>query len=278
MNPSRSWALRILGLLLVGLYEMVIPPFALLVLLTRAVDAASAPTFTDANWTSIGGLPGPNGPVYAATVDGSGNLYIGGQFTSVGGVFATNIAKWNGSDWSAVDSGLNGSVHALAISGDDAYAGGRFKMAGGIVVNGIAKWSGGSWSALGTGVNGEVHALAISGSNLYAGGVFNMGGSIAVIAKWTGSGRSALSPGIGGGRPFPSVVALAMSGSNLYVGGDFMFAGTNTANHIARWDGSRWSTLGMGIDDPGTERPEPVVRALAASGSNSLCRRAFHIC
>jgi hypothetical protein len=55
------------------------------------------PTFSDANWISMGGLPGANGVVYAAVVDSSGNLYIGGSFTIVGDVFANGIAKWNGS-------------------------------------------------------------------------------------------------------------------------------------------------------------------------------------
>src|SRR5258707_2455243 len=65
---------------------------------------AEQPTFTDANWINMGGILPANGKVYATAMDGSGNLYIGGLFTSVGGVFATNIAKWNGSSWSALDS------------------------------------------------------------------------------------------------------------------------------------------------------------------------------
>src|SRR5688572_13082445 len=60
------------------------------------------PTFSDANWISMGGIPGANGVVRAAVTDGSGNLYIGGNFTKVGDVFATHIAKWNGSSWSAL--------------------------------------------------------------------------------------------------------------------------------------------------------------------------------
>ncbi len=34
------------------------------------------PTFSDANWISMGGIPGANGGVSAAVVDGSGNLYV----------------------------------------------------------------------------------------------------------------------------------------------------------------------------------------------------------
>src|SRR5438876_9781255 len=74
-----------------------------------------AATFSDANWISMGGIPGANGSVNAAVVDGSGNLYIGGSFTMVGEVFATNIARWNGSSWSALGAGMNGYVEALVV-------------------------------------------------------------------------------------------------------------------------------------------------------------------
>src|SRR6266478_6422921 len=73
--------------------------------------------FSDDNWSSISGLPGAAGTVYAAAVDGSGNLYIGGSFGAVGGVFAKNIAKWNGTNWSPVGLGVNETVLALAVSG-----------------------------------------------------------------------------------------------------------------------------------------------------------------
>src|SRR5205823_1349953 len=50
------------------------------------------PTFSDANWSSMGGVPGANDIVLAAVVDGSGNLYVGGYFTIVGDVMANYIA------------------------------------------------------------------------------------------------------------------------------------------------------------------------------------------
>ena len=70
----------------------------------------------------MGGLPGANDAVYATVVDGSGNLYIGGYFTIVGATLANRVAKWNGSAWSALGSGVGSvgdSVNALAASGSD---------------------------------------------------------------------------------------------------------------------------------------------------------------
>jgi len=226
------------------------------------------PTFSDANWVSMGGIHGANGAVRAVAVDGSGNLYIGGEFTAVGDVVASYVAKWDGNSWSALGSGLSGGfptavVTALAVSGDDVYVGGRFAMAGGGAANYIAKWDGSSWSALGGGMDGEVHALAVSGSDLYAGGSFmTAGGNPASrIAKWNGSSWSALGSGIGiTEADGSSVSALAVSGTGLYAGGYFTTAGGNPASYIARWNGSDWSALGEGLDN--------TVSALAVSGGD----------
>jgi hypothetical protein len=114
-------------------------------------------------------------------VSGS-DVYAGGSFTTAGGSPATNIAKWNGSSWSALGSGIGGGgpygpvVSALAVSGSDLYAGGDFTTAGGSPATNIAKWNGSSWSALGSGMDGSVSALAVSGSDLYVGGSFTMAG------------------------------------------------------------------------------------------------------
>src|SRR5206468_9775503 len=61
------------------------------------------------------------------------DLYVGGGFTTAGGTPAKHIAKWNGSSWTALGSGVNDWVSALAVSGSDLYAGGAFTTAGGKV-------------------------------------------------------------------------------------------------------------------------------------------------
>jgi hypothetical protein len=228
------------------------------------------PTFSDANWVSLGGFPGASSSVYAAVTDGSGNLYIGGQFTVVGNTVANYIAEWNGSSWSALGSGMNIGVYALAVSGGTLYAGGSFTTAGGIAATNIAQWNGSSWSALGSGMSGlygyaYVSALAVSGSTLYAGGNFTSAGGSAAnyIAQWNGTTWSALGSGMNGNGYYGlNVSALAVSGSTLYAGGEFTNAGGSAANNIAQWNGSSWSALGSGIGDE-----YGGVGALAVSGS-----------
>lgn len=237
--------------------------------LTVVVDDATAiyplqidPTFSDADWVSMGGFPGADGSVNDMTFDDSGNLYIGGNFTVVGDVFASRVAKWDGSIWSALGAGVDGSVTALVISGTNLYVGGNFGNAGGNSTIGIAKWDGTQWSALGSGMNSSVYALAVSGTNLYAGGEFSTAGGVAAkgIAKWDGSNWSALGSGMGPDWANPRINALLISGTNLYVGGGFTTAGGQPADYVAKWDGNTWSALGSGLDG--------IVWALAADATN----------
>ena len=44
-----------------------------------------------------------------------GEVYAGGYFTLAGGTPANRIAKWNGTNWSPLGTGMNGSVQALTI-------------------------------------------------------------------------------------------------------------------------------------------------------------------
>lgn len=85
--------------------------------------------------------------VSALAVSGT-DVYAGGEFNEAGGNPATNIAKWNGSRWSALGEGVGTSdgekpwVSALVASGGDLYAEGVFTMAAGRQAHHIAKWNG----------------------------------------------------------------------------------------------------------------------------------------
>ena len=47
--------------------------------------------------------------LYVQTLAVSGNtLYAGGAFSTAGGVQANNIARWNGTNWSVLGSGVSG--------------------------------------------------------------------------------------------------------------------------------------------------------------------------
>jgi hypothetical protein len=174
------------------------------------------------------------------------SLYVGGAFTTAGSVAASNIARWDGSNWFALGSGIGGpagpnephGVRALAISGPDLYAGGFFDSAGGAPASNIARWNGSAWSPLSQGLNGGVSTLVISGTALYAGGYFSSASGLPAqrIARWNGSAWSSLGSGIRTtSASAPSVDALALVGPELYVGGLFDRAGERISVNIACW-------------------------------------------
>jgi hypothetical protein len=231
------------------------------------------------------------GTVRALTVfdDGGGPaLFAGGDFTTAGGVAANRIAKWNGSRWRRLGSGLNGRVFALTVYDDGGghalYAGGSFTSAGGLSTMQIARWDGSTWSPLGSGITADdgafVRALALyddgSGPALYAGGSFTSAGGVAAngIARWDGSSWTPLGSGMRGvralatfehpGRGGPSLVAGSAS-THLHLF-DFEFVLFFDERFIARWQGCPDRTppvltcpTSVTVSDPRTGPPGEIV-------------------
>jgi hypothetical protein len=90
-------------------------------------------------WSALGN--GINTWVAALVVDGSGNLYAGGEFTTAGGAVIEFLARWDGAAWEVPfdttgGRGVTGMIIALAFdSSGNLYAGGEFTAAGGVSVN-----------------------------------------------------------------------------------------------------------------------------------------------
>ncbi len=205
--------------------------------------------------------------------DGTGPaLYAGGQFTVMGGQTVHGIARWTGSTWQSVGTGVAGSnpllgVYALTVfddgtgNGPELYAGGQFGSMDGVTAEGIAKWNGARWAPVGTGAMtptpGSVRTLCVyddasgSGPALYAGGNFAVISGVAAnrVAKWNGTTWAPLGLGVGS-----SVYALAglsdgnPAGPSLIAAGIFTSAGGQPVKMVARWRAGAWSAMGAGIN------------------------------
>jgi hypothetical protein len=258
------------------------------------ISMASSGTCEPSWLPSFGGQPGvsefPNSGLATPTVyslavfdDGLGDgpcLIIGGDFSIAGGRYASQIARWDGVEWSALGEGCNNVVRALAVhdagAGPVLFAGGDFTTAGGLPASRIASWNGVSWAPVGGGVDGAVYALTSvtlgSTTTLVAGGLFSTAGGVSAsrIASWNGSAWSALSSGVFqggvGGNYFVASLAVFNEGSGpaLIAGGKFATAGGVTASNIARWDGATWSPLGTGTN------AEVLALATDAAGGSTL--------
>jgi hypothetical protein len=241
-------------------------------------------------WSSLGtgSSNGVNERVRALAVVGN-EVYVGGEFTSAGGVSANRVARFNTltNTWSSLgtgsSNGVNERVRALAVAGNEVYVGGWFTSAGGVSANCVARFNTqtNTWSALGTGssngVSGVVYpyvsALAVVGNEVFVGGYFTSAGGVSAncVARFNTQTNTWSALGTGSqngvsGVSLPNVSALAVVGNEVFVGGYFFFAGGVSANCVARFNTqtNTWSTLGTGSSN-GVNGP--AVRALAVVGN-----------
>lgn len=196
-------------------------------------------------WSDKFTTNGLNGAVNCLVTLPDGSIVVGGGFTLAGSVTANHIARWDGTQWHNIGSGLGNTVYSLAVdSSGILYAGGYF-------IGNIAKWTGTSWQVMGSGFNGDVNAIVIQdGNTVIAGGEFDYSGSVAVggVAKWTGTGWVQV-----GSMGFNDVRALALVGGTLYAGGGFFFP---HGRFLAKLVGDSWQSIQYGtlryLDNPVT--------------------------
>ncbi len=241
--------------------------------------------FAGGSFDQIGGVPGTtflgrwNGSAWQSVGNGSlsvgssinclaagdigdgPELFVGGVFSSIAGVPALNVARWNGTTWQPLSGGVNGAVHALEIISDDDFDS-NFLLVGGAFANaddlpftqGLAKWKGGSWSEVHGGLdNGAV--FAISQPATWTPGYFFIGGSFTSV----------------GGTPIKNIAYLNflgewadMGGTDaavlsivhysdfdrtdaIYIGGAFSAVAGLPSPGLARWNGITWFPVSEGV-------------------------------
>ncbi|MBY0262212.1 MAG: hypothetical protein K2Q20_07690, partial [Phycisphaerales bacterium] len=204
---------------------------------------------TTGAWSALGsGTSGSRGDVRALAVRADGDLIVGGEFTSAGGVPASGIARYNSSTgvWSALGKGVEGLIFAVA-----ALPGGDVMVAGSPPQQ-IARYNPArdTWFAPKGVEIGHIAALAISpDGSVFVGGRFDSVGGLpadnVALYNATTGGWSALGRALNGEV---SAMAVVPTG-DVIVGGRFTIAGGIAANNIVRFDPTAgvWSALGRGL-------------------------------
>jgi len=204
--------------------------------------------------------------IFDVAIDSQDNVYVGGNFTTFGGVAGADyIAMWDGANWTQVVQ-LNGTVDSLEMAPDDTlYLGGAFTNAGGEAnADRIASWNGQAVSALSTGANGIVAMLSLAPDGLlYAAGIFTtIGGLVAPsVAAWNGASWAHLDLTWAGGAQLRSVLPdpypdpVVIQNYDLWVG----FAASGTNNYAG---------LITAAND-GTEEAYPRIKVRRTGGTSA---------
>jgi hypothetical protein len=212
-----------------------------------------------------------NAPV-SALAPGGDRVFVGGEFTSIGGtkrnrLAALDLRTGRLTDW---DPGADGVVNTLAATGGTVYAGGSFSTAGGVPRRGIAALDAASGRATPWNANADdaVRALAVRGRNVYAGGDFrHIGGQprAYIAALDAASGLATNWAPEADNR----VQSLALGNGVVYAGGVFHAVGGQPRGRIAALD------AGTGLATDWCPDANNWVSGLAASRRGVFAIGAF---
>lgn len=169
---------------------------------------------------------GFDAPVNQLDAAGSSDIIVGGSFTKVGTLDAARIARWNGTAWSALGTGLPGFPTAITHDGATVYVSTFDEGAGQLM---LGKFEGGTWTE-----------LATPGANLTPMSFFNFNAlrvvGDAIVAVGTAelddkAGRGALvyragqfRP-LGGGVHASGLSSIAVTSDAIWIGGTIAEAG-----------------------------------------------------
>ncbi len=178
---------------------------------------------------------GAGGWVEAIAIDGN-NVYVTGNFTHIGALECNGIAKWDGSSWSALSSGLPDGNRGRTIVVDDAhnvYVGGTINgIMDGHTVQRVIMWDGTEWTWVGSPsstLNDTVYSLKIDDNGvLWAGGRFT-----GYVKYWDAAFQEWRMPTDTGPDDIVRTIAFDEFG-NAWIGGDFINADGNVVNYVSR--------------------------------------------
>lgn len=238
---------------------------------------------------------GPDSAVFALEPDGGG-LLIGGEFSTIGGIQAVGVARYDGQDWTAFD--LPGRVYTVTRFDGQLHAAGYLDVPDfDAPSGGVARWNGDAWEVVGAGLSNGLFAgvasdLAAFKGDLYAVGCFRFANGppefadsepAAGIARWIGDRWESLdsgarsSPGfffqegVCGDEPFPAVAwvmewqRLGTDGEYLYIGGAFPGIDGVDSHSLIAFDGERFVAQG----EAGLGRSNDYLSQLAIGGPDA---------
>lgn len=176
----------------------------------------------DGFWVPFaGGLPDNN--IWAST-SYNGQVVVGGEPFSVGGVSNAVVAAWDGTTWHDMSAGALNFPVSLRATGSDLWAG--FETTPDLYAPlAVGHWNGTSWDVFSS-VSGYSELTSV-GTEFYV-----TDNSTQKVLRWNGTGLEEL--------PLP------LTEANVRIIGVFQgdLVGVSGGTRMYRWDGAEWASAG----------------------------------
>lgn len=230
--------------------------------LAAASPASSVPSVKA--WFVDAGQPDD---VIVDTLELDGVLYAAGWFTEAGGEPAEGLATWDGSRWTAIDSGPGFDIESLATDGEYLYAGGSWYDfgPGDSSPGGIAVYDGTEWYDLSQDLSEDLpEGSTITSLFLERGTIFVFGYTYQdlqnpstrtclakaynwMLGSWVDIGQGSIA---GGDCMVNAATLVHGSEDYIYVVGDFDTIDEDPFSGVARYsvDQNLFEPLGDGLD------------------------------
>ena len=115
----------------------------------NGVSSAMA-VYDGSSWTSLAPMLPAGQRISCVAMASDGDIVVGGVFSVINGVAAQNIARWNGSSWSAIGSGISTAVTGVdVLLSGDVVALANVTIGSGDVVSSVRRFSAGAWTTVG---------------------------------------------------------------------------------------------------------------------------------
>lgn len=167
-----------------------------------------------------------------------GDIFVGGEFSAVNGVPATNLARFSAGTWTALAT-LNAAVSSLDWYDGVLYIGGGFTELDGNEMFAVASWDGSTWSPLAAGLQTQfefspasVSCVRAKSNGVFAAGYLEQSGDtpLAFAGWFDGTEWHDLAGGLN-----DLTEACHVDSSRFFVGGPFTTAGGQPSLGIAEW-------------------------------------------
>ncbi len=206
------------------------------------------------SWSPFGSI---TGTVQALVAMQNGEVVAGGSSLLPGEL---HLARWSGAGWASFATSPNAGVLSLKVAQNgDLLVSGGFLQVGSVQAAGVARFDGTTWQGFGGGMFNPVLCVEeLANGDIVAGGLFSAADGIpgsggtpaAQVARWNGSQWNAMGAGLPATSPTsyqPVRTLLRLPNGDVLAGGDFLpGVGAAGTNHVARWDGSNWSSIRPG--------------------------------